>query len=140
MKNGVQAQNIPFVTLYERTRDGQTYLVGRLGNARILVVPTAQKSRGDRVWEGVLAMGRIRQRELLRSLVRRRPKLRSDDESGHDVSRSLQHLHVLDFTETSIRTATEESTAWFLWLPRDERVTWIDAPVCGALARAHVPD
>jgi len=57
MKNGVQVQNIPFVTLYERKRDGQTYFVGRLGNARILIVPTEQRSRGDRVWEGVLAMG-----------------------------------------------------------------------------------
>ena len=54
--------------------------------------------------------------------------------------RSLQWLHVLDLTETSIKTATEELTPWFLWLPRDASVTWIDAPRRGALARARVPD
>ena len=54
----VTAPNIPLATLFERvTHDGRRYLVGRIGNARILVVPTKRISRGDPVWEAVITDG-----------------------------------------------------------------------------------
>ena len=55
------------------------------------------------------------------------------------MSDSLEYLHVLKLTPTSIQTATWDSTQWFLWVPRSEGVRWVDEPVVGALKRAHVP-
>jgi hypothetical protein len=50
--------NIPLATVYQRTaRDGRTYLVGRVGNAKLLIVPTEQRSRGDRVWQVLVTEG-----------------------------------------------------------------------------------
>lgn len=50
--------NIPLATVYERTaRDGRKYLVGRMGNAKLLIVATEEHSRGDRVWQILIARG-----------------------------------------------------------------------------------
>jgi hypothetical protein len=58
MRNPVKVRNIPLASLFERTgADGRQYLVGRIANARIFIVPTERRSRGDRVWEAVIAEG-----------------------------------------------------------------------------------
>ena len=44
--------------MYERTnKHGDTYLVGRLGLMKLLVVPTDEISKGERVWQAFLAQG-----------------------------------------------------------------------------------
>jgi hypothetical protein len=38
-------------------RNGQRYLVARLGTLKLLVVPTDEISKGDRVWQLFVAQG-----------------------------------------------------------------------------------
>jgi hypothetical protein len=54
----IRLPHIPLATLFERrAHDNRQYLVGRVGNARILIVRTERRSRGDQVWELVIAPG-----------------------------------------------------------------------------------
>jgi hypothetical protein len=54
----IKPTNVPLATLFERTtHDGRQYLVGRIGDARILILATDRRSRGDRVWQAVVAPG-----------------------------------------------------------------------------------
>ena len=54
----IRLPHIPLATLFERrAHDNRTYLVGRVGNARMLVVRTERRSKGDQVWELVIAPG-----------------------------------------------------------------------------------
>jgi hypothetical protein len=54
----IRQPHIPLATLFERrARDNRTYLVGRIGNARVIAVRTERRSRGDVVWELVIAPG-----------------------------------------------------------------------------------
>ena len=63
-KSLVRVPNIPLATVYQRTaRDGSTYLVGRLANAKIMIIETDRSSRGDKVWEIVIAPWRPRRPE-----------------------------------------------------------------------------
>jgi hypothetical protein len=52
---------IPHVALgqlFERTnRRGQRYLVGRLGIAKLLIVPSGEVSRGEQIWKIYLGEG-----------------------------------------------------------------------------------
>ena len=48
-KSLVRVPNIPLATVYQRTaRDGSTYLVGRLANAKIMIIETDRSSRSNR--------------------------------------------------------------------------------------------
>jgi hypothetical protein len=54
----IKPANVPLATLFERTaHDGRQYLVGRIGDARILILATDRISRGDRVWQAVVTPG-----------------------------------------------------------------------------------
>jgi hypothetical protein len=49
---------LPLGPVYERiNKHGQRYLVGRLGLMKLLVVPTDEISKGERVWQAFLAQG-----------------------------------------------------------------------------------
>jgi hypothetical protein len=44
--------------MYERTnRRGERYLVGRIGNLKLMVLSTSEVSKGDRVWQAFLTEG-----------------------------------------------------------------------------------
>jgi hypothetical protein len=46
---------IPLALVYERiNRQGKRYLVGRVGTAKFLIVPTGEVSRGEPVWQILL--------------------------------------------------------------------------------------
>jgi len=53
--------NVPHVALtqvFERVnRHGRRYLVGRLGGAKLIIVPTNEVSRGEPVWKVFLGEG-----------------------------------------------------------------------------------
>jgi hypothetical protein len=50
------ARQIQLAQLYERRdRDGRPYMSGRIGTARVRLVPTGLLSKGDRVWHLVLS-------------------------------------------------------------------------------------
>lgn len=43
---------VPLALVYERVnRQGKRYLVGRVGTAKFLIVPTGEVSRGEPVWQ-----------------------------------------------------------------------------------------
>jgi hypothetical protein len=43
---------VPLALVYERVnRQGKRYLVGRVGTAKFLIVPTGDVSRGEPVWQ-----------------------------------------------------------------------------------------
>jgi hypothetical protein len=47
--------NLPLTTMYERTdRRGRRYIVGRLGNLKLMVFATGEVSKGDRIWHAFL--------------------------------------------------------------------------------------
>jgi hypothetical protein len=53
-----RAPKLPVGPAYERVnRHGQRYLVARLGTLKLLVVPTEEISKGDRVWQLFVAQG-----------------------------------------------------------------------------------
>jgi hypothetical protein len=53
--------NRPLVSLarlFERVnKNGRRYFVGRIGSAKLLIVPTNEISRGEPVWQAVLGEG-----------------------------------------------------------------------------------
>jgi len=50
---------VALARLFERTSvaTGKKYFVGRIGSARLMVVPTGTISRGEPVWDAVIAEG-----------------------------------------------------------------------------------
>jgi hypothetical protein len=56
------------------------------------------------------------------------------------MANTVCDLHVIRVTDTSIQTATADSTDWYLWLPRNQTVTWFDEPIPGTMARVRAPD
>ena len=53
------APNLPLAQLYERTgRNGRRYLVGRIGQLKLLVVATDEVSKGERVWQAFVTGSR----------------------------------------------------------------------------------
>ena len=58
--NGTERRppKLPLGPVYERTnKHGDRYLVGRLGLMKLLIVPTDEISKGDRVWQAFVAQG-----------------------------------------------------------------------------------
>ena len=68
---------LPLGPVYERTnKHGDIYLVGRLGLMKLLIVPTDEVSKGDRVWQAFVAQGPYatdEQRALARELEHESP-------------------------------------------------------------------
>jgi hypothetical protein len=49
---------VALARLFQRTNvRGETYFVGRIGSAKLLVVPTGEISRGEAVWDAVIGPG-----------------------------------------------------------------------------------
>jgi hypothetical protein len=47
--------NLPLTAMYERTdRRGHRYLVGRVGNLKLMIFATGEVSKGDKVWHAFL--------------------------------------------------------------------------------------
>jgi hypothetical protein len=50
--------HIALAQVFERVnRQGRRYLVGRVGSAKLLIVPTGTVSRGEPVWQVILGEG-----------------------------------------------------------------------------------
>jgi hypothetical protein len=55
---GPRAPHLPLAPLYERTnRRGERYLVGRIGNLKLMILLTNAVSKGDRVWQAYITEG-----------------------------------------------------------------------------------
>jgi hypothetical protein len=61
MSVSLESRNRPHIALarlFERVnREGRRYLVGRIGSAKLLIVPTGEISRGEVVWQAILGEG-----------------------------------------------------------------------------------
>ena len=54
-----QAPHLALAQLYERTgRNGRRYLVGCIGQLKLMVVETEQVSKGERVWQAFVTENR----------------------------------------------------------------------------------
>ena len=50
--------HVPLTQCFERVnRHGRRYLVGRLGTAKLIIVPTTEVSRGEPIWKVFLGEG-----------------------------------------------------------------------------------
>jgi hypothetical protein len=58
LNNGNGRPLVALARLYQRTNvRGEVYFVGRLGSAKLLVVPTGTISRGEAVWDAIIGEG-----------------------------------------------------------------------------------
>ena len=49
-------------------------------------------------------------------------------------------LHIVGMSDRGVQCATQNSTGWSFWLPREGHVQWVHPPEVGSLMTAFVPE